>query len=70
MQIENNQDISQKEPSESVTRLLNLHDRVKSASVSMIDLSSLANLIGSLALPLLAALISILVIWQKIFGTP
>jgi hypothetical protein len=70
MDIENNQDMSQKEPAEAVQRLLDLHDRAKSAPVSLINLSSIANLLGSLALPLLAALISIFDIWQKIFGTP
>jgi hypothetical protein len=70
MEIENNQDVSQKEPAEAVKRLLELHDRVKSAPVSMINLNSIANLLGSLALPLLAALLSIFDIWQKLFGTP
>ncbi len=70
MEIENKQDMSQKEPAEAVKRLLDLHDRVKSAPVSMINLSSIANLLGSLALPLLGALLSIFDIWRKIFGTP
>jgi hypothetical protein len=70
MEIENNQDMSQKEPAEAVNRLLNLHDRVKSAPASMINLSSIANLLGSLALPLLGALLSIFEFWRKIFGTP
>jgi hypothetical protein len=70
MEIENSQDLSQKEPSEAVKRLLELHDRVKSAPVSMINLSSIVNLLGSLALPLLGALLSIFDIWRKIFGTP
>lgn len=70
MEIENNRDMSQKEPAEAVKRLLDLHDRVKSAPASMINLSSIANLLGSLALPLLGALLSIFDIWRKLFGTP
>jgi hypothetical protein len=70
MEIENNQDMNQREPAEAVKRLLDLHDRVKSAPASMINLSSIANLLGSLALPLLGALLSIFDIWSKIFGTP
>jgi hypothetical protein len=38
--------------------------------VSMINLGSVANLLGSLALPLVGALLSIFDVWQKIFGTP
>jgi len=70
MEIEKNQDMNQKEPAEAVKRLLDLHDRVKSAPVSMINLSAIGNLLGSLALPLLAALLNIFDIWQKLFGTP
>jgi hypothetical protein len=70
MEIENKQDISQKEPAEAVKRLLELHDRVKSAPASMINLSSVGNLLGSLALPLLGALLSIFDIWNLLFGTP
>ena len=70
LEIENHQDVSQKEPAEAVKRLLDLHDRVKSASVSMINMNSVANLLGSLALPLLGALLNIFDIWGKIFGTP
>ena len=70
MEIEHDQDLSQKEPAEAVNRLLDLHDRVKSAPASMINLSSIANLLGSLALPLLGALLSIFDIWDKIIGTP
>jgi len=70
LEIENHQDVSQKEPAEAVKRLLDLHDRVKSASVSMINLNSVANLLGSLALPLLGALLNIFDIWGKVFGTP
>ena len=69
-EIEHDQDLSQKEPAEAVNRLLDLHDRVKSAPASMINLSSIANLLGSLALPLLGALLSIFDIWDKIIGTP
>ena len=70
MEIENDQDMSQKEPAEAVKRLLDLHDRVKSAPASMINVGSIANLLGSLALPLLGALLSIFDIWSKLFGTP
>lgn len=70
MEIERSQDMKQKEPAEAVQRLLDLHDRVKTASVSMINLNSVANLLGSLALPLLAFLINVFDIWQKIFKSP
>lgn len=70
MDIENKQDISQKEPAEAIKRLLELHDRVKSAPASMINLSSVTNLLGSLALPLLGALLSIFDIWNMLFETP
>jgi len=70
MDIENTQDMKQKEPAEAVQRLLDLHDRVKVASVSMINLNSVANLLGSLALPLLAFLINVFDIWQKLLNTP
>lgn len=70
MEIEDNQDMSQKEPAEAVKRLLDLHDRVKSAPASMLNIGSVANLLGSLALPLLGALLSIFDIWDQLFGTP
>lgn len=69
MEIENKQDMSQKETAEAVKRLLDLHDRVKATPVSMINLGSITNLLGSLALPLLAVLINLFDIWQKIFGS-
>lgn len=70
MEIENTQNMSQKEPAEAVQRLLDLHDRVKTTPVSVINLNSIANLLGSLALPLLAVLINIFDIWQKLFPAP
>ena len=70
IEIESTQDMKQKEPAESVQRLLDLHDRVKAAPVSIINLNSIANLLGSLALPLLAFLINVFDIWQKLFQTP
>lgn len=70
MEIENTQDMKQKEPAEAVQRLLDLHDRVKTAPTSMINLNSVANLLGSLALPLLAFLLNVFDIWQKLFNTP
>ena len=70
MEIENTQDLKQKESADAVQRLLDLHDRVKAVPVSMINLNSITILLGSLALPLLAFLINIFDIWQKLFQTP
>jgi len=70
IEIESTQDMTQKEPAEAVQRLLDLHDRVKVAPVSIINLNSVANLLGSLALPLLAFLINVFDIWQKLFNAP
>lgn len=70
IEIESTQDMKQKEPAEAVQRLLDLHDRVKAAQVSIINLNSVANLLGSLALPLLAFLINVFDIWQKLFQAP
>ena len=70
IEIEIAQDMIQKEPAEAVQRLLDLHDRVKAAQVSIINLNSVANLLGSLALPLLAFLINVFDIWQKLFKAP
>lgn len=53
-----------------VKSLVDYHDRVKSSRNSLYNSASFINLIGSLALPLLSAVLSTIDIWQKIFGRP
>lgn len=53
-----------------ITSLMDLRDRVKATRNSLYNLESFINLISSLALPLLAALLSAVDVWQKIFRTP
>jgi len=62
--------LSQRYCAEAINRLLNLHDRVKATPNAMINANSIINLLGSLALPLLAALLSLLDVWQRLFSTP
>ena len=50
--------------------LMDYHDRVKSSRNSLYNSESFINLIGSLALPSLAAILSAIDVWQKIFGKP
>ena len=52
-----------------ITNLMNFHDRVRATRNSLYNPEAFVNLIGSLALPLLAAILSVIDIWQRIFGT-
>lgn len=51
-----------------VKNLMDYHDRVKSSRNSLYSAQSFINLIGSLALPVLSAILSTIDVWQKIFG--
>jgi hypothetical protein len=53
-----------------ITSLMNFHDRVRATRNSLYNPESFVNLIGSLALPLLAAILSAVDVWQRIFGRP
>ena len=53
-----------------INSLIDYHDRVKSSRNSLYSTESLINLIGSLALPMLGAILSAIDVWQKIFGKP
>lgn len=53
-----------------ITSLMDYHDRVRSTRNSLYNPESFVNLIGSLALPLLAAILSAIDVWQRIFGRP
>ncbi len=53
-----------------VRELLEFHEQVKRKTNSLINMDSVLNLLGSLALPLLGALINILDIWRKLFSVP
>ncbi len=53
-----------------ITSLIDYHDRIKSSRNSLYSAESFINLIGSLALPTLGAVLSVIDIWQKIFGKP
>ena len=52
-----------------VKGLMDHHDRVNSTHNSLYNPASFVNLIGSLALPVLSAILGPIDIWQKIFGT-
>lgn len=53
-----------------IKSLIDYHDRVKSSRNSLYSTESFVNLIGSLALPSLGAILSVIDVWQKIFGKP
>ena len=53
-----------------VRELMEFHEQIKHTPKSLINMDSLLNLFGSLALPFLGALLNILDIWNKLFGTP
>lgn len=53
-----------------IKSLIDYHDRVKSSRNSLYSTESVINLIGSLALPSLGAILSVIDVWQKIFGKP
>lgn len=53
-----------------VRELLEIHKQIKHTSKSLINIDSLLNLFGSLALPFLGALLNILDIWKILFGVP
>ena len=53
-----------------VKSLIEYHDRVKSSRNSIYNTQSLFNILGSLALPALSAILSTIDVWQKIFGKP
>ena len=53
-----------------LTSLMDFHDRVRATRNSLYNSESFRNLVGSLALPLLAAILSAIDVWQRIFGRP
>ena len=53
-----------------ITSLMNFHDRVRATRNSLYNPEAFMNLVGSLALPLLAAILSAIDVWQRIFGRP
>jgi len=53
-----------------ITNLMDYYDRIKSSHNSLYSAESFINLIGSLALPTLGAVLSVIDVWQKIFGKP
>jgi hypothetical protein len=65
-----NAEKSDKDTTAHIKSLIDYHDRVKSSRNSLYSTESFINLIGSLALPLLGATLSIIDVWQKIFGKP
>lgn len=50
--------------------LAEYHDRVNSSKNSLYDFESFLNLIGTLALPAIPVILSLIDIWQKLFGKP
>lgn len=53
-----------------VKHLMDYHDRVKASRESLYSYRSIINLIGSLALPTISAVLSTIDVWQRIFGKP
>jgi len=53
-----------------IKSLIDYHDRVKSSRNSLYSTESFVNLLGSLALPSLGAILSVIDVWQKLFGKP
>jgi len=50
--------------------LAEYHDRVNSSKNSLYDFESFINLIGTLALPAIPVILSLIDLWQKLFGKP
>jgi hypothetical protein len=69
MQLSNVKEMD-KDITAHITSLMNFHDRVRATRNSLYNPESFINLIGSLALPLLAAILSAIDVWQRIFGRP
>jgi len=63
-------DSMDKETTTHVTALMDYYERVKSTRNSLHNTESLINLIGSLALPLFAAILSAIDVWQRFFSAP
>ncbi len=59
-----------KETTAHIMGLMDYHDRVKATRNSLYNTEAFTNLIGSLALPLFAAFLSAIDVWQKFFGKP
>lgn len=55
---------------ELIQRLLEIHEKVRRAPNSLVNLNSLLNLFGSLALPLLGALVKLYEIGKQLLGIP
>jgi hypothetical protein len=53
-----------------IKSLMDYHDRVKASRNSLYSTESFVNLIGSLALPSLGAILSAIDVWQRLFGKP
>jgi hypothetical protein len=53
-----------------IRELLDFHEQIKRTPNSLVNVDSLLNLLGSLALPFLGALLNILDIWKKLFPSP
>ena len=69
-QLDQRTNILDTETLKRVQALLDLHERIRRTPNSLINVESLLNLFGSLALPLLGVLLNILDIWKKLFGIP
>jgi hypothetical protein len=63
-------DLSQREPLEAIQRLMDYHARIKASPNSMVNLSSLSNLFGSLLLPLIATILGNLNTILALFRLP
>lgn len=55
---------------ELIHRLLDIHDRVRRTPNSLVNVESLVNLFGSLALPLLGGLVKLYEILRQLLGIP
>jgi hypothetical protein len=55
---------------ELVQRMLEIHEGVRRTPNSLVNIDSLVNLFGSLALPILGALVKLYEIWKQFLGLP
>ena len=53
-----------------IRELLDFHEQIKGAPNSLVNIGSVMNLFGSLALPFIGALLNVLDIWNTLFGKP
>ena len=68
--IEKRGNVRDVETAELLQRMLEMHEAVRRTPNSLVNVESLGNLLGSLALPLLGGVSKLFEFWKQFFGTP